>query len=64
MIYSTVKKLIKNANAQYQAGVWTIDEYIGYKNTQQNKLDVFFAKGRLTQLQYEELTGMWLSVND
>ena len=63
MTYSTMKKLIANANARLQSGAWTEEEYFAYKATQQNKLDVFFEKGRLTQSQYEELTDMWLEPN-
>lgn len=54
-----MKKLILNANAQLENGTWTQDEYNEYKAAQQNKIDVFYANGRLTQEQYEELTGMW-----
>ena len=63
MTYTTMKKLIANANAKYQSGAWTAEEYTEYKATQQNKLDVFYAKGRLTESQYEELTDMWIEVN-
>ena len=63
MTYSTMKKLIANANAQLQSGAWTEEQYNEYKAVQQNKLDVFFEKGRLTQAQYEELTDMWLVPN-
>ena len=62
MTYTTMKKLIKNANAKYQSGAWSAEEYLEYKAIQQNKLDVFFAKGRLTEAQYDELTEMWLDV--
>lgn len=58
--YNTMKKLILNANAQYKNGFWTEEQYNEYKEVQQNKLDVFYAKGRLTEAQYEELTGLWL----
>lgn len=61
MTYSTMKKLINNANAKYQSGAWTLEEYNEYKESQQNKLDVFYAKGRLTESQYEELTNLWIS---
>ena len=64
MIYSTMKKLIANANAKYQSGAWSEVEYLEYKAVQQNKLDVFYAKGRLTEAQYEELTDMWLTLNE
>jgi len=64
MIYSTMKKLIANANSKLQSGVWTEDVYLEYKASQQNKLDVFYAKGRLTEGQYEELTDMWLTPNN
>jgi hypothetical protein len=46
-----------------QSGAWTSEEYEEYKNTQQNKIDVFYANGRLTQTQYEELTGLWVEDN-
>lgn len=62
MTYSTMKKLIKNANAKYQSGAWTAEEFLAYKAAQQNKLDVFFAKGRLTEGQYNELTDLWVEV--
>ena len=62
MTYTTMKKLIANANAKYQSGAWSAEEYLEYKAVQQNKLDVFYAKGRLTDAQYEELTGMWIEV--
>lgn len=55
-----MKKLILNANAQFQSGAWTSEDYEEYKNAQQNKIDVFYANGRLTQAQYEELTGLWI----
>ena len=64
MTYTTMKKLINNANAKLQSGAWTNEEYNEYKTSQQNKLDVFYAKGRLTESQYEELTDMWLVPND
>ena len=64
MTYSTMKKLIANANAQLQAGLWTEAQYMDYKVSQQNKIDMFYAKNRLSDAQYEELTGMWLETND
>lgn len=64
MTYKTMKKLILNANAQFQGGNWTQDEYKEYQSTQQNKIDVFYAKGRLTEAQYEELTGLWIPENE
>lgn len=64
MIYSTMKKLIANANAKLQSSAWTEDEYLEYKSAGQNKLDVFYAKGRITESQYEELTDMWLTPNN
>lgn len=63
MTYSTMKKIIANANAKYQSGAWNAEEYLAYKAVQQNKLDVFYAKGRLAEAQYEELTEMWLEVD-
>ena len=63
MTYLTMKKLIANANAQLQAGLWTDARYMEYKVSQQNKIDMFYAKNRLSDAQYEELTGMWLETN-
>ena len=63
MAYKSMRKLILNANAQFQSGAWTSEEYEEYKNAQQNKIDVFYANGRLTQAQYEELTGLWIEDN-
>lgn len=62
MTYNTMKKLILNANAQYQSGAWNREQCAEYKAAQQNKLDVFYAKGRLTESQYEELTDLWIEV--
>lgn len=62
MIYGVMKKLIKNANAQYTNGYWDEDTYIRYREQQQRKLDVFYANNRLTEKQYEELTGLWVEV--
>lgn len=64
MTYTTMKKLIANANAKLQSGAWTEVQFLEYKAMQQNKLDVFYAKGRLTESQYEELTDMWLNPNE
>ena len=63
MAYKSMKKLILNANAQFQNGYWTAEEYEEYKDAQQNKIDVFYAKGRITEAQYEELTGLWIEEN-
>ena len=59
MAYTTMKKLIDNANAKRASGAWTEDEYSAYRESAQTKLDVFFAGGRLTQGQYEELSNSW-----
>lgn len=63
MTYLTMKKLVANANAQLQAGLWTDAQYGDYKVSQQNKIDMFYAKNRLSDTQYEELTGMWLETD-
>ena len=60
MAYSTMKKLIRNANARFESGEWDQEAYEAYKEAQGNKLDVFFAAGRLTEGQYEELAGLWV----
>ena len=60
MVYVTMKKLISNAVAKYQAGQWSAEEYGAYREAQQHKLDVFYANGRLTEGQYQELTHLWV----
>lgn len=64
MTFKTMQKLIINANIKVQNGEWSDTEYEAYKEAQQNKIDIFYAKGRLTQAQYETLTDMWLVPND
>ena len=58
MAYVSMKKLIMNENSKYNSGVVTSEEYELWKTNTQNKLDVFFACNRMTQAQYEELTGL------
>lgn len=58
MAYTSMKRIITNENIKYNNGSITADEYELWKETSQNKLDVFFACNRLTQTQYEELCGM------
>ena len=58
MAYTSMKKLITNENNKYNSEMITAEEYDLWKENTQNKLDVFFACGRLTQSQYEELTAM------
>ena len=63
MAYNTMKKLITNANVKYEQGSWDAEQYEAYKESQQRKLDVFFAAGRITEPQYEELTHLWVSTD-
>lgn len=58
MAYISMKKLITNENSKYNSGVITAEEYELWRTNTQNKLDVFFACNRITQVQYEELCGM------
>ena len=64
MAYTTMKKLIENTVAKYERGSMTREEYEAYRESTQRKLDVFFANGRLTEEQYEELTHLWVEVED
>lgn len=64
MTYNMMKKLILNANAKVIKGTWTTEEFEAYKTAQQKKIDVFYAAGRLTEEQYEELTGLWAVPNE
>ena len=60
MAYTTMKKLINNAVSKYLSGDWTAEEYETYRAAEQRKLDVFYANGRLTEGQYQELTNLWV----
>lgn len=64
MIYGVMKNLIMKYNNQYESGIMTKEEYKVCKESNQRKLDVFYAGGRLTEAQYEELSGMWLEVKE
>lgn len=59
MAYSTMKKLIANENAKYEAGMISAEEYVLWKAATMNKLDVFLACNRLSENQYEELVNMF-----
>lgn len=60
--YTLMRRLIENENNKYHNGMVTKDEYLQWQASTQNKLDVFFAGNRLTQAQYEELSGMFIDV--
>ena len=60
MAYTTMKKLIVNANTRYEQGSMTKEEYGAYRGATLRKLDVFYAAGRLTEAQYGELTHLWV----
>lgn len=58
MAYTSMLRLIKNKNAQYEAGQVTTEEYAAWKESTMNKLDIFLACSRITDTQYSELVGM------
>jgi hypothetical protein len=58
MAYTTMKKLITNQNNKLTNGTISQEDYDLWKESAQNKLDVFMACNRLTNAQYEELVGM------
>ena len=62
MAYISMKKLITNENNKYNSGTIIVDEYNLWKANTTKKLDVFYACNRLTDVQYEELIGMFLTV--
>lgn len=63
MIYSTMKKLVTNQKNKFINEEITEESYNIWKETTQNKLDIFFACNRLTESQYKELTELF-SVNE
>lgn len=62
MAYTSMKKLITNQNIKYMNGTVDAESYNMCKITTMNKLDVFLTGDRITQVQYEELVGMLLTV--
>lgn len=62
MAYTSMKKLITNQNIKYMNGTVDAESYNMWKITTMNKLDVFLTGDRITQVQYEELVGMLLSL--
>ena len=64
MLVTSLKKQINNANAQYNAGTMTAEEYAQFKETTLNKLDVFLTCDRIKPKQYEELNSMFIEVTE
>lgn len=62
MAYSSMKKLITNQNIKYNKGMVDADSYNMWKSSTMNKLDVFLACDRISQVQYEELKELLLEV--
>lgn len=62
MAYKSMLKLITAENAAYEKGRVSDAEYVIWKESTMNKLDVFLACNRLTEEQYAELTGMLKNV--
>ena len=62
MAYTSMKKLITNENNKYNSGLVTAEEYNLWKENAKNKLDVFYACNRVAQAQYEELIGMFITI--
>lgn len=59
-IYNVMKKLILNDNNKYENGNITKDEYVALKEEHQSKLDVFYACGRISKTQYDDLRDLFL----
>lgn len=58
MAYKSMLKLITAQNAAYEKGQVSDAEYIIWKESTMNKLDVFLTCSRITEEQYAELVGM------
>jgi hypothetical protein len=58
MAYTAMRKLIENENNKLENNTITQEVYDLWKESAQNKLDIFLACNRITSEQYEELTGM------
>lgn len=63
MAYSTMKKLINNANLKYKNGSITAEKYEQYKADYTKKLNVFYAVGQLTEEEYTELMGLLIDTS-
>lgn len=60
MLYQSLKKVIDNANEQYNAGTMSAEEYTQFKTSTIKKMDMFVVMDRISTTQYEELNGMFL----
>lgn len=62
MLFTSLKKQIVNANAQFEAGIMTADEYAQFQENTMKKMDIFLTCDRIKTEQYEELNAMFLDV--
>lgn len=58
MVYNSARLLIQNALNKKENGSMTEDEFNLWKETMENKLNVFYLMNRLTESQYRELSSM------
>lgn len=58
MVYNSARLLIQNTLNKKENGSMTEDEFNLWKETMENKLNVFYLMNRLTESQYRELSSM------
>lgn len=58
MVYNSARLLIQNTLNKKENGSMTEDEFNLWKETMENKLNVFYLMNRLTESQYKELSSM------
>lgn len=55
--YSTMKRLIANLNQKHDSGRISDEAYTATAATYMTRIDVFFAMGRISDAEYQELIG-------
>ncbi len=55
--YTTMKRLIDALNRKYESGRIGEDAYTATAATYMTRIDVFFAMGRISDAEYQELIG-------
>lgn len=55
--YTTMKKLIDSLNRKYESGRIDEDSYTATAATYMTRIDVFFAMGRISDVEYQALIG-------
>lgn len=64
MTYSSLRKLIENKNRQYENLTISKEEYQLWAENTKKQMDLFLMFNRITESQYQELMGMFLTFEE